>query len=58
MNNMSYCRFSNTLEGLEDCYDNIGNIGLSEDEEEARYLLISLCHKIALNCYDELEDYD
>ena len=48
MGNMSYCRFTNTLEDLRDCYDNIDDIeDLSEEEARARERLIKLCKDIA-----------
>jgi hypothetical protein len=40
---MSYCRFQNTLNDLIDCYDNIENDDLSEDEEIAKKRLIKIC---------------
>ena len=47
MSNMSYCRFTNTLAALNDCYEHINDKYLSSEEEEARDLLILLCIKIA-----------
>lgn len=55
MSNMSYCRFENTFEDLEDCYDaliNEGGIeGLEEEssEYEKPYIkrLIELCKDIS-----------
>ena len=54
MSNMSYCRFSNTLEDLLDCYENIDDASeLSEGEQGARASLIELCYDIALShCYE------
>lgn len=43
MANMSYCRFSNTLQDLEDCAEYLNDDDLSEAEAEARDLLIALC---------------
>lgn len=54
MANMSYCRFENTLEDLQDCYDNIDNDNLSLSEKEARKKLIKLCIDIALDYGDEV----
>lgn len=52
MSNMSYCRFRNTLEDLQDCEENMADTDeLSDDEARARKRLIALCMKIA-------EDYD
>lgn len=47
MSNMSYCRFTNTLADLKDCYDNLDESLQSEGERKARIGLIRLCHKIA-----------
>jgi phosphate uptake regulator len=46
MSNMSYCRFRNTLSDLQKCYENMDN-DLSEEEQEAKDELISLCKDIA-----------
>jgi len=43
---MSYCRFQNTLADLEDCYENISDDDLSEEEDKARERLIEICEKI------------
>ena len=46
--NMSYCRFMNTLQDLEDCYYNLEYIeDMSVDEKRARRRLIQLCCDIA-----------
>lgn len=45
MTNMSYCRFSNTLYDLQDCYYNL-NDDLSDDEKDAKKRLVELCKKI------------
>lgn len=55
MSNMSYCKFQNTLNDLEDCYDTIGD-QLSPDEERARKKLIDLCEKIAMYIQYENEE--
>ncbi len=55
MGNMSYCRFSNTLSNLCDCYDNMDEGGLSEEESKARKRLIKLCGQIFDDYGDELE---
>jgi hypothetical protein len=44
--NMSYCRFHNTVEDLQDCYDNLDDHDLSEEETRARLRLIKLCQQI------------
>lgn len=47
MGNMGYCRFQNTRQDLQDCYDHLFDNDLSEDEERARKRLIRLCQEIA-----------
>lgn len=52
MSNMSYCRFSNTLQDLRECYDSEGMYDpdlLSEEEQKAREKLINLCSSIAFD---------
>ena len=44
--NMSYCKFQNTLEALQDCVDSL-NEKLSPEEERARKLLIELCKEVS-----------
>lgn len=56
MGNMSYCRFRNTLEDLRDCYNNMDDTDLSEDERKARNKLIQLCVNLADDYRDELDD--
>lgn len=57
MGNMSYCRFSNTLQDLEDCYEHMDATGeLSEEEADARRRLIELCGDISGDYGHELED--
>jgi len=46
-NNMSYCRFQNTLPDLKDCYEAMDEDDLSFDERRARWSLIRLCRDIA-----------
>lgn len=46
MGNMSYCRFENTLEALQDCADNLDD-PCSASESVNRKRLIKLCAKIA-----------
>jgi len=47
MSNMSHCRFHNTLEDLRDCYDNLEDDELSEEETKARKRLIEMCQDIS-----------
>ncbi len=64
MGNMSYCRFENTYQDLEECYEALQNEGgVKEIEEEANqyekpYIkkLIELCKDIVEEFEDELED--
>lgn len=44
--NMSYCRFQNTPKDLKDCYYNLHDTDLSEEEEYARKRLIEVCKDI------------
>jgi len=55
---MGYCRFTNTLEDLRDCYNHMSDDKeeLGEEETEAREDLIQLCKSIAAE-YAEAEDY-
>lgn len=46
MSNMSYCRFQNTLRDLRDCYENIDDENLSEEEQSAKEDLILYCYLI------------
>ena len=46
MANMSYCRFQNTLSDLRDCYDNLDDNDLSEEEAKARKRLVKVCQSI------------
>lgn len=55
MSNMSYCRFRNTLEDLRDCYDNMDDNDLSDEERAARRRLIKLARQIADIYGDESE---
>lgn len=47
MGNMSYCRFQNTLQDLRDCYENMDDTDLSDEEKRARRSLLKLCDQIA-----------
>lgn len=46
MSNMTYCRFQNTLEDLEDCLDNLDKDNLSPEELRAKKRLIEVCKDI------------
>lgn len=59
MGNMSYCRFENTLNDLQDCYDAIGEMtdddekDLSPSEARAKKALIIMCKDIHFAFGDE-----
>ena len=44
MSNMGYCRFENTVEDLEDCYQN-WDVD-SDSERKAQKKLVKLCKEI------------
>lgn len=44
--NLHYCVFRSTLSDLLQCYYEIGNDNLSEEENKARDALIEICKKI------------
>ena len=46
MANMSYCRFTNTSEDLEDCLNHIYDKLVSQEEQKARVTLIETCQSI------------
>lgn len=56
MANMPYCRFENTVEDLQDCFDNFDD-DLESPEKEARRKLYALCEKI-VSWYDKPEIWD
>jgi TfoX/Sxy family transcriptional regulator of competence genes len=59
MGNMSYCRFENTYEDLQDCYDALGEKSLDElSETEKKYAkkLIKMCRDIADDFLDDEDD--
>lgn len=59
MANMSYCRWQNTLDDLQDCYDHLFDDDLSPEEDRARRQLIHLCGEIFNESGgDEAEDDD
>lgn len=50
MANMSYCRFQNTAQDLQDCYEALCEFdieSLSAEEKRAAIRLINLCRGIA-----------
>jgi polyhydroxyalkanoate synthesis regulator phasin len=52
--NMSYCRFQNTLSDLQDCFNNLPNGDLSNDEANAFVDLVLLAKEIA----EQYEEYN
>lgn len=57
MANMSYCRFNNTLNDLEDCKEALENEDISSvDEKEKAKALIQLCREIADSFDDDYID--
>lgn len=56
MANMSYVRFENTLEDLEDCESNLYD-EVSEREHNYRRALIQTCRRIAERIREGEEDY-
>ncbi len=46
--NMSYCRFENTLRGLQDCAEHLADEDLNEYEQRARKHLIEVCRDIVI----------
>ena len=57
MSNMSYCRFNNTVNDLEDCRDALdsGEISSQEEKKKAKRL-IEICKEIADNYDDDYVD--
>jgi hypothetical protein len=56
MGNMSYCRFTNTLDDLADCWDHIEDTDLSVDEAQSRQELVSMCKDIVANYDENIDD--
>ncbi len=62
MANMSYCRYRNTLNDLQDCYDSMSydedGDELSREESNAKEQLLELCAEITDQFNDayDLED--
>lgn len=55
---MAYCRFQNTYNNLQECYDIMANDDkpLSESEEKYKQKLLKLCKDIALDFCELTED--
>ena len=57
MANMSYCRFHNTVNDLEDCKEALENENIeSVDEKKKAKALIQLCREIADSFDDDYVD--
>ena len=57
MANMAYCRFTNTLADLEDCFEHMESEIFNDEEVEARKKLVQLCGRIH-DCYEDIGDDD
>ena len=57
MGNMSYCRFENTVDDLEDCQEHISDDidELTHEERRARRKMIRICKEIAADFEDSDE---
>lgn len=55
MSNMSYCRFRNTLNDLDDCTEYMTET-VSEEETRARKRLLKICKEIAEYDEDDLPE--
>jgi hypothetical protein len=61
MGNMTYCRFENTLQELQDCKEALDEgalndvMNMSGSEREAMFKLIELCQEIS-DEYGEVND--
>jgi hypothetical protein len=53
MGNMAYCRFENTVEDMQDCYDHFFDDDLSPPEEMARNRMIKICKEIISDLGEE-----
>lgn len=59
MGNMSYCRFENTYQDLQDCYDALVEKSLDElSETEKKYAikLIEMCQDISNDFFEETQN--
>ena len=55
--NMHYCRFTNTVQDMMDCIEDM-EVGsdASEEEKEAKKKFIKICIKVAKECGKEVEN--
>ena len=56
MSNMSYCRFQNTVDDLQDCFDHFGDDDISKEEFRARKRLLKICKDIVGDYSEDEED--
>ena len=61
MPNMSYCRFSNTVSDMHDCYEHMDisdpeNEDMSEGEKRARISMLRLCSQILADYGYEIDE--
>jgi hypothetical protein len=52
---MSYCRFQNTINDLDDCYEHFGDQDLSKKEFKARRRMMEICKAIVADYGEEDE---
>ena len=58
MENINHCRFENTTQDLQDCYDTIiedNYTDLSDPEKKALLEMLELCSNI-IDCEDDIKD--
>ena len=58
MGNMSYCRFHNTLEDLQDCYEHMDEMSRREDKDSGEYKAFLKLISLAQNIADEYGECD
>ena len=56
MANMGYCRFENTVNDVEDCFEHMDDIDLSKAETANRCALIKWAQDIVDDYGHEIED--
>ena len=54
MGNMEYCRFGNTVNDLQDCYEHMDDADLTTYEVAARQRLIGICIDIVTDYGDDV----
>jgi len=56
MSNMGYCRFQNTINDLEDCYDHFGDEDISKEEFRAKQRMFRICKDIVEEYSEDEEE--